>query len=254
MNQQRWIHTAATISIVSTSLVGACTDGDRGAHWGSAGDIGPSHWGDLSPEYALAKSGREQSPIDISNARATALNQIEFSYRPSPLDIVNNGHTIQVNYQKGSYLMVDGVRYDLLQFHFHSPSENTINGSQADLELHLVHADENGELAVVAVMLEEAAHNAALEVVWTNMPEHEGQQATPNDILVNAEHLLPDDEGYFRFAGSLTTPPCSEGVCWFVMDTPLSLSNEQIEAFRRIYYGNNRPVQPTYDRVILHSR
>jgi carbonic anhydrase len=243
----------APMAVGCAVIVGACTNGDHGVHWGYSGDVGPEHWGDLSPEFAIAKTGREQSPVDISNPRVVAQAPIEITYRPGALEVVNNGHTIQVNCPAGSTLDVDGTRYDLQQFHFHSPSEHTIGGRHAALEMHLVHADAAGALAVVAVMLEEGAHNGAFDPVWSNMPEHAGPPVRPAGVTVDPGALLPVRRGCFRLPGSLTTPPCSEGVQWLVMDAPVELSSRQITAFRRIYHGNNRPVQPLNDRVILHS-
>jgi carbonic anhydrase len=221
-------------------------------HWSYEGEGGPEHWGDLDPEFVLCGTGESQSPVDIVRADAIPqeLPNIAFNYQPTEVKIINNGHAIQVNYDPGSYIEVDGVRYDLLQFHFHAPSEHTFDGKLLAMEMHLVHKSADGKLAVVGVMIEEGAENAAYQPVWDNLPAEEGpEQAT--GLQVNAADLLPAEKMTYRYSGSLTTPPCSEGVSWFVMTNPVALSAKQITAFESIYKGNNRPVLPLHGREIV---
>lgn len=219
-------------------------------HWGYEGEGAPEHWGHLSSEWAVCSEGTKQSPINLDSATENDLTNIEFSYQPSAVNILNNGHTIQVNYDEGSYIIADGTRYDLLQFHVHAPSEHSVGGELFPAELHLVHRSAEGNLAVVGIMLAEGAENAAYAPVWNNLPAEESPVVTL-DVTVDAATLLPDGTLTYRYSGSLTTPPCTEGVSWFVMTTPVEISTEQMTAFLNIYEGNNRPVQPLNERELI---
>ena len=218
--------------------------------WDYSGSGGPDRWAKLAPEYTKC-SGGDQSPIDLTNLISAKLVPLEFSYEASGEDVTNNGHTIEVMYGHGSTILVDGIEFELKQFHFHSPSENHIHGISYPLELHLVHADKDGNLVVVAVMFKEGDANPALDPIWNAMP------ASVGDIIrfkqpISAEELLPQNHDYYRFNGSLTTPPCTEGVRWIVMKEVISISAEQIQAFERImHHSNNRPIQPANGRPVL---
>ena len=225
---------------------------DEKPHWGYTGEIGPAHWADLSEEWKLARDGKEQSPIDITDAQQGELPQIEYQYGPTRINVVNNGHTIQVNYDEGSSITLDGKTYRLLQFHFHAPSEHTINGESFDMEVHLVHKSDEGELAVIGVMFKPGEINGYLQPLWKHFPTESGEEKHSEDMF-GAGSLLPEGASYYTYQGSLTTPPCSENVRWLVLTEPLEVSAEQIEAFTSIYSGNNRPVQPLNDRVITRS-
>ena len=219
-------------------------------HWGYEGEHGPEHWGSLDPGFAVCSNGREQSPIDLTGAERGALSEIVFEYGPSPISILNNGHTIQVDYQAGSGLVLDGARYGLVQFHFHHRSEHTVDGADFPLEMHLVHADADGALAVVGVLVEEGGANEALAPVFRQMPGEAGPAAMVEGT-VDAAALLPGRRTTWRYAGSLTTPPCSEGVSWLVMTEPVTASRGQIEAFKALFPVNNRPVQPLNGRRLV---
>ena len=219
-------------------------------HWGYEGTHGPEHWGSLDPGFALCSSGREQSPIDLTGAEPGDLSEIVFNYAPSPISILNNGHTIQVDYQPGSAIVLDGTRYGLIQFHFHHRSEHTVDGGSFPLELHLVHANADGALAVVGIFLEEGAANEALAPVWQHLPAEAGPAAVVRES-VDAAALLPERRTTWRYAGSRTTPPCSEGVSWLVMTEPVTASREQIEAFSALFPVNNRPLQPLNGRRLV---
>ena len=219
-------------------------------HWGYEGEHGPEHWGSLDPGFAVCSNGREQSPIDLTGAEPGALSEIVFEYAPSPISILNNGHTIQVDYQAGSGLVLDGARYGLVQFHFHHRSEHTVDGADFPLEMHLVHADADGALAVVGVLVEEGGANEALAPVFRQMPGEAGPAAMVEGT-VDAAALLPGRRTTWRYAGSLTTPPCSEGVSWLVMTEPVTASRGQIEAFKALFPVNNRPVQPLNGRRLV---
>ena len=221
-----------------------------GVHWTYSGHEGPEYWGSLSPDYAACSGGKNQSPVDIAAMAEAELSPIEFAYQSGGDSVVNNGHTIKVGYAAGSSISVDGHSYELKQFHFHAPSENLIEGQSFPMEMHLVHADSSGNLAVVGVMFKEGETNAELEKAWAVMPDHEGE-AKPSAALA-AEALLPGNHDYYRFSGSLTTPPCSEGVLWLVMKDPVTASKAQIEAFEHVmHHPNNRPVQPLNARKVM---
>ncbi len=229
----------------------AWAGGHGGAHWGYHGDSGPAHWGDLSEKFAACKEGKNQSPVNLTDFVEAELAPVTMHYQPTSVEVLNNGHSIQVNYAPGSSLTVNGHTYTLKQFHFHSPSENQIDGKEYPLEAHLVHADADGNLAVVAVLYEEGAENPTIAKVWNHMPMQAGKTEAGNGT-VNAADLLPANHDYYRFNGSLTTPPCSEGVLWIVMKDHPSVSAAQAEKLQHAMHGhNNRPVQPLNARVVL---
>jgi carbonic anhydrase len=230
------------------------------AHWGYEGEASPENWGKLSPEFASCEIGKAQSPINFQDLSIGSPANIKFDYHPSPLEVVNNGHSIQVNYTKGSSVTIDDKKYALLQFHFHSPSEHQINGQNSPMELHLVHRliSENGEspssnpLVVLGVMLDQGAANPSIAEVWQNITAI-GTTKKVSTRLINASDLLPKVKSYFSYDGSLTTPPCSEGVKWQIFTQPLSVSPSQIATFSRLYPKDARPVQPLNARMVeLH--
>ena len=225
---------------------------DDAPHWGYGGEHGPEDWGDMEAGFSACKLGKEQAPIDIRNATKSALPALDFEYTKSSAEVVNNGHTIQVNLVDGGVLNLDGVPYKLVQFHFHTPSEEKINGKAYSMGAHLVHQSAAGQLAVVAVLLTEGRANAALGPVFENLPQTEGSKKTLGASF-NAAELLPAARDYFRYVGSLTTPPCSEGVRWQVLKQPVYVSKAQIAAFRKLYNMNARPVQPLNDRKVEES-
>lgn len=231
----------------------ASSDSGHGkAHWGYSGEGAPEHWGGMDPKFAACRDGRSQSPINIVGTVDANLPAIEMAYQAVPLKIVNNGHAIQVNYAPGSKMSVGGKTYDLLQFHFHSLSENTINGQYFPLEAHLVHKDASGKLGVVGVMYKEGAANAALERIWKYIRPLAGATMEVSDSF-NVLDILPEGKDYYAFDGSLTTPPCSEGVKWMVLKDAVEISPAQIQKFQKtLGYANNRPVQPLNGRSVLY--
>ncbi len=229
------------------------------AEWSYEEATGPATWAGLSPDYALCGSGTEQSPIDISIPEAADNAPLVTQYKPASariirhehvVDIIDNGHTIQVNYDEGSVLSVGGIDFELAQYHFHAPSEHTIEGRHAPMEMHLVHASADGELAVLGVLIEEGEHNAGFAPLWANLPDEPGVERHYENIMINIDDLLPEDHRLYRYMGSLTTPPCSEGVRWFVAVQPIELSGEQIATFTAIINDNNRPVQLVGQRTV----
>lgn len=223
------------------------------AKFGYEGNIGPSNWAQLSSEYTTCATGTEQSPVNIpSSAPLNVADsaQIDFNYRPSALNLENTGHSLQANYQPGSSLELAGQSYELKQFHFHNPSEHTVDNRATPLTLHLVHENDQGEIVVVNVFAEQGQRNEALAPVFDNLPTQPGESSVPG-ASVNATQLLPDNQSYWRYNGSLTTPPCSEGVKWVVMKSPIEVSAAQIASHNNIYSDNARPIQPLNGREFL---
>jgi len=224
----------------------------HGGHWAYQGEGGPEHWGQMKPEFSTCSSGKRQSPIDIRDGIAVQLDPVQFDYKPSNFRVIDNGHTVQVNLAPGNSIEVMGRRFELLQFHFHRPSEERINGRQFDMVAHLVHKDLEGKLAVVAVLLDRGSVQPIVQTVWNNLPLEKGEEL-PAKAMIDLNNLLPAERGYFTYMGSLTTPPCSEGVLWMVMQTPVSISPEQIGIFSRLYPMNARPIQSASGRLIKGS-
>ena len=219
------------------------------AHWAYQGENGPAHWHTLNPEFKQCGLGQRQSPIDIRDGIPVQLDPIQFEYRPSTFKVIDNGHTVQVNMASGNRIRVNARTYDLVQFHFHRPSEERLNGRQFDMVAHLVHKDHEGKLAVIAVLLEAGSGHPVVQQIWNDLPlEKNTEQAglQPLDLL----QLLPEDRRYVTYMGSLTTPPCSEGVLWMVMKQPVQLSHQQIAIFSRLYPMNARPIQSDHARLI----
>jgi carbonic anhydrase len=238
-------------SLLAALLASATAQAGDKPHWGYTGHEGPAHWGELSADYALCASGKNQSPVDLRGIVEGELPPLAIDYRKGGYEVVNNGHTIQVNYAPGSTLTVGGHSFELKQFHFHAPSENTIEGRSYPMEAHFVHADAQGNLAVVAVLYEAGEADAELKKVWQRMP-HEAGASESLPEQVDAAALVSGDLDYYRFNGSLTTPPCSEGVTWIVLKTHPAVSVQQVERFAHtMHHDNNRPVQPLNARVVI---
>jgi carbonic anhydrase len=240
-------------------LVAAAPQAQWKTRWSYEGATGSAHWGDLDPEYATCKVGKEQSPIDIRNAEKAGLPAIRFEYKSGPLKyLINNGYTIRVNYhdapENGSFLIVGGQRYQLTQFHFHHPSEEYIHGKPYDMEVHLMHQASDGKVAGVAVLLKAGSANATIQQIWEHMPKSESKEEEIAGVEVNPAGLLPHDTAYYTYQGSLTAPPCSEGVTWFVLKTPVEISAEEINAFATLYPHDVRPLQPLNGRVVKESQ
>jgi len=221
-------------------------------HWSYEGLGGPESWGKLKPEYAKCATGARQSPIDIRDGIQVKLDPVKFEYQPSRFGVIDNGHTVQVNVAPGNVIEVNGKRFELQQFHFHRPSEERIDGKQFDMVAHLVHKDADGKLAVVAVLLERGSAQAIVQAVWNNLPLEKGEEQAAQ-VPIDLNQLLPAERSYFTYMGSLTTPPCSEGVLWMVMKHPVPISPEQLAIFARLYPMNARPIQSASGRMIKES-
>jgi len=218
--------------------------------WSYQGLTGPSRWGSLHESFSTCTLGRAQSPVDLTDSPPQPLSIVGFNYSFTPLRIVNNGHTIQVNNGAPNSIVADGIVYSLREFHFHTPSEHTVNGQHAPMELHLVHADPQGRLAMVGVLIQEGEPNAALEPVWSNLPTQPGQEIRDSVVVLDLAALLPDTAQFYRYMGSMTIPPCTEGVKWIVLRSPITLDGVQIGSFRAIVSENARPVQPLNGRTV----
>ncbi len=230
--------------------------GTADVHWSYEGETGPPAWGKLKPDFNLCATGKRQSPINIEdgNTLQGPAEPVQFAYAPSNGTVVNNGHTIQVDVQGENAITVRGSSYRLLQFHFHTPSEEQINFKRFPMVAHLVHKNSEGQLAVVAVLLEEGATNPLIDKVWTYMPLDAGDRVRMPTSLLNLTELLPSDQRYYQFMGSLTTPPCSEGVLWMVLKKPVSMSKAQYKLFTQLYPGNARPVQALNGRPVREAQ
>jgi carbonic anhydrase len=224
----------------------------HGLHWSYQGEGGPNDWGNLKPEFATCAVGKRQSPIDIRGGVKVELEPVKFDYQPTGFAVVDNGHTVQVNMGPGNSIEVMGRRFDLLQFHFHRPSEERIDGRQFDMVAHLVHKDPEGRLAVVAVLLDRGSAHPLVQTVWNNLPLEKGDEVRAAAAL-DLNQLLPHDRRYYTYMGSLTTPPCSEGVLWMVMAQPVGIAPDQVAVFSRLYPMNARPIQQAAGRLIKQS-
>jgi carbonic anhydrase len=220
--------------------------------WSYAGPAGPQTWGGLRPEFAQCASGQRQSPIDIRGGLSVDLEAVNFDYQASRFAVIDNGNTVQANVAPGNAIEVGGRRYELVQFHFHRPSEERIDGRQFEMSVHLVHKDTEGRLAVVAVLLDKGPAQPIVQTVWNNLPLERHTEVAARALLNPAE-LLPADRRYYTYMGSLTSPPCTEGVLWVVMRTPQTATAEQLDLFARIYPMNARPAQNAAGRRILQS-
>jgi len=224
--------------------------------WSYSGQEGPRYWGDLSPENRQCKAGKNQSPINLKDKTAlgtTGLPGLDIYYRDVPLKVVNTGHTIQVNYPLGSYIKLGTERYELLQFHFHTPSEHQKDGFNYPMEVHMVHRDGDGNYAVLGVIFQEGESNPALNVLLKNLPKKVGKQEIHRRASLNPAKFLPGNTEFYKYSGSLTTPPCSEGVLWMVFKQPIDASAEQIQKLNEVMGNNSRPIQPNYARSLLKS-
>jgi len=244
------------VASVTAALLSAAPAGaqEHPSHWSYSGPHGPDHWGTDDPAFATCSTGTRQSPIDIETAATADLPPIEFAYRGFPLTVTDTHHTFQVNVPKGSGgITVGPDHYELVQFHFHRPSEEVIHGKHSAMVAHLVHKNDKGELAVVAVLIREGAANEFLKPIFDNFPA-EGTESKVAGTNADPMQLLPAKRGYYTFEGSLTTPPCSEHVHWFVLKQPVHASAQQVGQFAARYPHNARPTQPLNARNIEQTR
>ncbi|MDH5445329.1 MAG: carbonic anhydrase family protein [Gammaproteobacteria bacterium] len=225
--------------------------------WGYGDEIGPENWGDLSPDFHLCKKGSRQSPVDITETQQVKLGKIQFKYNSRPYNIVNSGHTVQVNMLNGSSIKLDGKLYWLKQFHFHTPSEHLIDGKPADMAVHFVHKARDGKIAVVAVLMDGCFENKTIRQLWKKIPRKPGSKkkiSKKSAKWINVKSLIPSNRAYYQYMGSLTTPPCTEEVTWIVMRNSTPVSRDQLKVFSDLFGNNARPVQNKNYRVIRTSK
>jgi carbonic anhydrase len=242
------ITVVATFFLASATLTAA----QSGANWSYEGHTGPLVWSHLDQAYGACNHGHEQSPVDIRGAKLDkALQPMQFHYVTGPVTIENDGHGIEVQVDKGSYIVAGGVRYDLVEFEFHRPSEHQVRGKFTDMEVDLVHKSADGKLAILGVRLNEdrGTPNAVMATLWTHLPTRAGTSARVTD-MINAGGLIPADPGYWTYTGSELTPPCSEGVQWFVYEEPIDVSRDQLRQFTALIRMNTRPVEDLHGRKI----
>jgi len=252
-----WLAAVAALgmAVVSSATAVQAQNAADAVHWDYVGKYGPINWGKLDPSFKACGNGKEQSPVDLRGAkRNKALQPIEFHYISGPVEVVNDGHTIHVNVAPGSYIVSDGVRYDLTEFNFHHPGEEAIKGRLSDVSVHFVHKSADGKYAVIAVLLNEDINtpNALISTLWTNLPKAAGQTEKISDSL-NAGGLLPGSRAYWTYTGSLTVPPCTEGVKWFVMQQPLTIGRGQLKILATMFPISSRPLQDLHGRKIEAS-
>ena len=224
----------------------------NGTHWTYEGELGPANWGRINADWAKCGTGNRQSPIDIRDGMKVELEQIAFDYHPSSFNVTDNGKTVQVMVGGGNFITVGNRMYELIQFHFHRPSEERINGKGYEMVVHLVHKDAEGRIAMLALLLERGKPQPVIQTVWNNLPLEKYDTAAPSTVL-DPMDLLPGRRDYYTFMGSMTTPPCQEGVLWIVMKEPVQASPQQMALFSRLYPLNARPVQPSAGRIIKES-
>jgi carbonic anhydrase len=218
------------------------------AHWDYEGEMGPENWG---KEFPTCGKGKSQSPLNIKGPFEKVRYNVVPEYKLGPLKILNNGHTIQVNVAPGSKIRIDGIAFDLLQFHFHRPSEEHINGKPSAMVIHFVHKNDAGELAVLGVLLQEGNENPGIKTLWSYAPPKEGPEVAPDNVAFNPTNLLPREMEFFHYDGSLTTPPCTEKVKFFILKSQVNVSKEQVTSFP--FKMNARPVQPLNERKIFSN-
>jgi carbonic anhydrase len=234
----------------------AAHDSRDAPHWSYEGETGPQAWGQLQPSFNLCAIGKRQSPIHIDDSEALLgpAEPLQIDYRPSGGSVVNNGHTIQVDLQGDNTLTVRGSTYKLVQFHFHHPAEEKLNYKGFAMVAHLVHQNAQGQLAVLAVLFDPGEASPMIQKVWTHMPLDAGDRVSLPDGLIDLNETLPKDMRYYQFIGSLTTPPCTEGVLWLVLRQPMTLSREQLKLFAQLFPNNARPTQPGFGRVVREAQ
>ncbi len=240
-NQLLFISTFTLISLTTPSY-------GANSHWGYHGEKGPEHWPALNAAYQQCL-GKNQSPIDIRNTVSTTLPELQINYQSGSKRLTNNGYTLQADFKPGSYINVDQQRFNLLQLHIHLPSENLVRGQRFALEIHMVHASDNGELAVLGLLFKHGKPHAGLDAAFSSLPTKKGESIPLTGL--SAQSLLPRNTAYYRFNGSLTTPPCTEGVRWLVFKEVGEASPEQLKALKALIPRSNaRPVQPANARLI----
>jgi carbonic anhydrase len=245
-----WKAAACGLLLAALTFVGGAV-AEEDVHWTYSGDHGPEHWGKLSEAFAACNEGRNQSPVDIVDPIDADLGPIGLAYRGSAVAVLNNGHTLQVDVGPGNSLDIEDQMFELAQFHLHSPSEHRIQGKSFPLEAHFVHRNDRGELAVVAVLFREGPRSHGLETIGVSAPAKAGR-SEPIDTAIADLEVVPEGRAYYRYSGSLTTPPCTEGVLWLILKATGSVSSDQVEMFVKLIGEDARGPQPLNARRVLH--
>jgi len=253
--------------LAAAMLLPAVSLGQWKTPWAYEGPKGFEHWSELDPDYAICNAGKEQSPIDIRHTQKAQLPALRFESKSSPLKgLVNNGYTIRVNYHdapgSGNALIIEDVRYQLTQLHFHRPSEEYIHGRRYDMVTHLMYQSSDGKVVGVAALLKAGRENSTVHEIWAHMPMIESkvrpdfshEELKIPGVEINPAGLLPENLAYYTYMGSVTAPPCTEGVRWYVLKTPVHISPAQIRAFAKLYPHDVRPAQPLNGRIVTESR
>ena len=225
--------------------------------WGYEGGTGPEHWGEIEQEHEehmMCREGVYQSPIDINHVLGASIADLDFHYSPTPIDIINNSHTIHLSYNPGSFINWESEKFELIQFHFHTPSEHHVNGKHHDMEVHLVHKTSDHLYVVVGIFMNEGKHNPHIQKIWDRIPTEVNKEVSYEKDLFNVSSLLPSTKEYFHYSGSLTTPPCSETVSWFVLEHAIEVSREQILFFKKYIEHNARPTQKMHHRFVVKMK
>jgi carbonic anhydrase len=243
------LHSAAQKAAASASA-------SRADSWSYGGKTGPANWAKLDKSFAICAEGQAQSPIDIPDktVRKGDFPSMLFNYKPTPLTVIDNGRTVSVKYENGSYFTLDGVKYDLTSIEFHKPGEHKVNGKGHEMEAHLVHKGKGDKLAILVVPLDPGNENPVVKAIFANVPQAKGKENAVPSVTINAVELLPESKDYYAYAGSATTPPCTENVEWLILKSPATVSQEQIARFGKLYPMNARPTQPINGRDIRGSR
>jgi len=247
MRHMSWIGCCAALVTMAAVPPARASEG---AHWTYEGEEGPEHWGELAAEFDMCSKGRNQSPIDLVAHLSPELPELVFEYtKPGNLDEINTGHAIREVVTPGNIIVFHDERYELKQFHFHSPSEHRVNGEAFPMEVHFVHQDQKGNYAVVGLLFEEGETNDLLN----ELPSFRAERGEdPGGDPVDFNELITDRTDYFLYNGSLTTPPCTEGVQWIVLKQPVIASPEQIQHYHDLVgFDNNRPIQPHNSRLVV---
>jgi carbonic anhydrase len=253
MTKIKWKSSGAFLITAFISLAATAAETNHG--WTYEGEHGPAHWGAMGEAFHACESGRAESPINIEATKKAPADmpRLKINYQPLPIDIVNTGHAVQFNATPGAdSISLGDQAYQLVQFHFHSPGEERFAGKESVMDAHLVHRSEDGKLLVLAVQFQVGDHpNAVIGAMLDRIPKEQGAEFKINEVMVNLLDLLPKQKGYYTYSGSLTTPPCSEGVTWIEFKERVTINQQQLNAMQRFYHGNQRPVQALNGREIL---
>jgi carbonic anhydrase len=245
------IATPAEASATATDAAAATVAVSDTKNWSYSGETGPDHWAAMNNDYSACGSGKTQSPIDLKWHKPVKASAMSANYKSSKAFVSDNGHSIQMAFDMGGSIKIKGQTYDLMQVHFHSPSEHTLSGKQFPLEAHFVHKNADGKTVVLAAFFKEGKENAVITKIWNAIPNPPAP-ASANDMQISAKDLMPPMKTYYEYTGSMTTPPCTEDIHWMVFNTPLNISKAQIETLHKFHADNNRPTQSLNDRKVIN--